>query len=426
MAAVQISTNVEFLQINTTTNAGRILLPSTTAIAGRILTIKDTTGTFQRNPLTLSTNGADRFEAGDNLKQLVEPYGFLTLASDGANRWFFLDGTSLNSYTFSTLTNRLQTSTFTMSTQQTTLSTLAIFDRSFQTPSTLLTRSTVMFLGSNAIAGTKAGPWQFLQIRSPFQPSQISGLSIWLDAADPATTTVRNASLATGAPIAQWRDKSANGLILNQANPANMPTIAPAFLNGNNVIGFTTVQSMTSLTNFTLGQSQTFFVVFNPVTTTNYFFIEQGTNAPTTPGSYLYGANNNLFSIRDTLGVFRNAFDSQAGLAVAPFATVNTWYFCSYVNSNVALQAVNDLYWSINGSQRTMGFNVWNNITSGNTTAGLNVNVRNSASNYYGEILIYNAALTLAQVRQVEGYLAWKWGLVGNLPASHPFKNAPP
>jgi hypothetical protein len=26
----------------------------------------------------------------------------------------------------------------------------------------------------------------------------------------------------------------------------------------------------------------------------------------------------------------------------------------------------------------------------------------------------------------VEGYLAWKWGLVANLPAAHPFKNRPP
>jgi hypothetical protein len=28
--------------------------------------------------------------------------------------------------------------------------------------------------------------------------------------------------------------------------------------------------------------------------------------------------------------------------------------------------------------------------------------------------------------QQTEGYLAWKWGLQANLPASHPFKNAPP
>jgi hypothetical protein len=26
----------------------------------------------------------------------------------------------------------------------------------------------------------------------------------------------------------------------------------------------------------------------------------------------------------------------------------------------------------------------------------------------------------------VEGYLAWKWGLVSKLPVGHPYKNQPP
>jgi hypothetical protein len=65
--AVQISTNVEFIQANTTTNAGFLLLPSTITNVGRLLTIKDTAGTFGLRPLTLSTIGNDRFEEGTNL-----------------------------------------------------------------------------------------------------------------------------------------------------------------------------------------------------------------------------------------------------------------------------------------------------------------------------------------------------------------------
>ena len=42
------------------------------------------------------------------------------------------------------------------------------------------------------------------------------------------------------------------------------------------------------------------------------------------------------------------------------------------------------------------------------------------------EILVFNASLTVFQREQVEGYLAWKWGLQTSLPASHPFRNAPP
>ena len=45
---------------------------------------------------------------------------------------------------------------------------------------------------------------------------------------------------------------------------------------------------------------------------------------------------------------------------------------------------------------------------------------------YYYEVLVYNTALSVAQRQQVEGYLAWKWGLQSNLPANHPFKLFPP
>ena len=32
----------------------------------------------------------------------------------------------------------------------------------------------------------------------------------------------------------------------------------------------------------------------------------------------------------------------------------------------------------------------------------------------------------LTELEKAEGYLAWKWGLVNNLPSSHPYKNSPP
>ena len=49
--------------------------------------------------------------------------------------------------------------------------------------------------------------------------------------------------------------------------------------------------------------------------------------------------------------------------------------------------------------------------------------------NFYGnlyEIIFYTSALTTPQLQQIEGYLAWKWGLQKNLPSSHPFYNFPP
>lgn len=49
----------------------------------------------------------------------------------------------------------------------------------------------------------------------------------------------------------------------------------------------------------------------------------------------------------------------------------------------------------------------------------------------FGELLLFNGDPSAFQdvwrySRQAEGYLAWKWGLQGNLPSGHPYKNSPP
>lgn len=42
------------------------------------------------------------------------------------------------------------------------------------------------------------------------------------------------------------------------------------------------------------------------------------------------------------------------------------------------------------------------------------------------ELLIFNSQLSAANRQKVEGYLAWRYGLQGNLPATHPYKAAAP
>ena len=42
------------------------------------------------------------------------------------------------------------------------------------------------------------------------------------------------------------------------------------------------------------------------------------------------------------------------------------------------------------------------------------------------ELLQYDGEITVTQRQQIEGYLAWKWGLQSTLPAGHPFKTAAP
>jgi hypothetical protein len=53
-------------------------------------------------------------------------------------------------------------------------------------------------------------------------------------------------------------------------------------------------------------------------------------------------------------------------------------------------------------------------------------NSSGSSSLALGESIIYAEALSDADVAKVEGYLAHKWGVTDSLPASHPYKAAPP
>ena len=78
---------------------------------------------------------------------------------------------------------------------------------------------------------------------------------------------------------------------------------------------------------------------------------------------------------------------------------------------------------SLNGSQATVTDLQPRNITTGTTSARIG-EYFGDGSNLNGtisEILIFNRALQNDERQQVEGYLAWKWGLVQNLPVTHPY-----
>ena len=49
-----------------------------------------------------------------------------------------------------------------------------------------------------------------------------------------------------------------------------------------------------------------------------------------------------------------------------------------------------------------------------------------SASFHICEIIAYNRALATTDRQMIEGYLAWKWGIVGQLPTGHPYKQFRP
>jgi hypothetical protein len=93
----------------------------------------------------------------------------------------------------------------------------------------------------------------------------------------------------------------------------------------------------------------------------------------------------------------------------------------------VSISAGNWTY-SLNGTQYTLSLT---QAKLPDNTQGLNIgcwNPTNAVSVIFdcGELLVYTSFLSTTEIEQVEGYLATKWGLLGNLPTNHPYKNGYP
>jgi hypothetical protein len=420
--AVEISTNVEFIQANTTTNAGFILLPSTTSLAGRFLTIKDTAGTFGLRPLTLSTIGNDRFEEGTNLKRLVEQFGYITLASDGVNRWYTIDGTSMNTYTISSLTNSLSLSTQQMTTSTVTLSTLGFVDRNFNSVSTLYTRSTLLYLGSNVIGGSKCGPTQFIPVSSgQFLPSQIANLQLWLDSADVNTLTIQAGN------VLLWRDKSGNrrdATGYNTTASYNASGLNPGYP----ALEFSSTRSMRSpvpANTFTTAVHG-FFVFKFSGTAVGGSVYDPLSRTPSpgngTPAPFdMYSFNGSSFRL-----IGNGTTNSQNSAASNVFVNTTATIYTFGIQSS-ATTTWNE---SINGTFTAL--TTTGTASYGDTASSFIVigGRQDTAVFYQGviaEVILYNVYLPTDQRQLVEGYLAWKWGLVANLPSNpHPYRYTPP
>jgi hypothetical protein len=248
-------------------------------------------------------------------------------------------------------------------------------------------------------------------ISSSWSPLQISGCQLWMDGADLTSFTL------SGSNITQWRDKSVN------ATPMNVSTGTPTLrnVNGRSSVFFNGSTRLESL-NYTrlAGVSNiNWFVVANIVNVNLTFGLTIGTQYTSnffSQNSLLVDTNTLLLNFRRVSGSSRT-FISRALTAGSVIAG-------SSVNFSTGVYSV-----STNGTTTTSS----GGPTGTQDSASVNLYIGNT--NYAGEsfitgtiseCLLYTSSLTLGQQQQVEGYLAWKWGLQGSLPATHPFKRWPP
>ena len=251
-------------------------------------------------------------------------------------------------------------------------------------------------------------------------PSAIS-TALWLDASDSSTLfdAVSGGSLvAADGAVARWEDKSGNGRHATQGTEIRKPLRKAAVQNSLDVISFDGSNDYLA----TPASSPTF-------TGYHLFVVESHTGfGGASLGRLLEIGNNQIASFM--AGAETSRYRQFSGSFVdSPLnsGTINTWRVLGFRDQLNSLAS--GISFTINGEEFSPGgTSATSTIPSANSTihVGNRPALDRAFAGTFGEIVLFQTALAVADRQLVEGYLAWKWGLQANLPADHPYKNAAP
>jgi Glycine rich protein len=254
---------------------------------------------------------------------------------------------------------------------------------------------------SLALAPTGVKSMSTAPYTTTFAPTSIAGCQLWLDGAD--ATTITGTS-----PVTQWMDKSGNSRTMTSVVGSGVLTYANNGIYCSNAYMFVT--SPVNLINFSLfivakaspSSANCSLFVGRPNTSASYSSTDGfGFYLDTTYTARLFINGNNLTNT----AIYTN--QNLYSYTVTSAGSISSW-----VNGNVG-----NSFGISARSTTAQGFALgaeWGGSSYG--TGGLNGVPTNG---YVYEVIVYNTALTTAQCQQVEGYLAWKWGVQSSLPNTH-------
>ena len=244
-----------------------------------------------------------------------------------------------------------------------------------------------------------------------FKPSEVptADLQLWLRADSGLTLN--------GSTVSRWHDLSGNGNDAIQANASRQPSLVAGRLNGMPVVSFDGVNDKLGFTGSTLMTQFSLFVVLN--------------NHVGTPGNdgnvITFGANGGYphqwFMIMrypntpDSIAM-GNATNSYVNAFSHNVAAYDQWRNLSIVTTGSVFNTTlrwdgNDAHMALDGFDQTISFPLGDATGSGGGIGGAD-GVPNGtilAKCDVAEILVYNIALTDSARRNIEQYLAMKYGL---------------
>jgi hypothetical protein len=235
--------------------------------------------------------------------------------------------------------------------------------------------------------------------------------AVWYDAADISTITIE-----TG--VSEWRDKSGNGFNAIQSSTTNQPTYINQAINGLNIIRFNgsnqwlnhnanispAPHTVFAIVRRLAGGSADYGTIYTAIQPNSSFGVVLSSKIAGSQnwGSYISSWTSSNFTLN-------NGETNILGI-VTPTGTSGTELYRT--NGNQVERSYASRYAGDANNRRAIG------LDAGFNTGGFSGDI--------AEIILFRTNLPTSTNQIIEGYLAWKWGLVANLPAAHPFKNRPP
>ena len=269
-------------------------------------------------------------------------------------------------------------------------------------------------------------------IANEWEPTDASVVA-WIDASDTSSYTT------SGSTLTAVTDKAGTYTM----SIGNTPTVVTNGLNSLNVFDFdgsgeylqsTSYSAQTDgsgnhwavgvfLADFVDADKDSFwsYETNTSISTKRDYAISSGSGGSNTwPGELDLDTNNVTNRISSTIGNLQDW--TLQSVSIDNWVIVSCWFnktgnqIGNRVNGNNAYTPVNDYDNSIQTNQQ---LRLMRNRASQELDGRL------------AEFIAYatipgTGGTDLTQLEKAEGYLAWRWGLVGNLPSNHPYKNSPP
>ena len=246
--------------------------------------------------------------------------------------------------------------------------------------------------------------------RTPyFSPLNVSGCVLWFDAADTNTMTF------SGSTVTSWTSKGSSAVSTNVAIGGTPTYTNPTYTTYNSLpaLGFNGTSTYIQTGNVSVPGTGTTWLAcavnLTPVTISTPVdsSVVLATSAPGERAiRYIYTGGNNYYAINsnltNTADVLRGNINENAN-GIRGFMDTAS-YFTGFTN----------------GTQTVSNTTAVNYIAGANQAFLMGKWASGFLNGYIYESLVYNRVLTLAEYRQVEGYMAQKWGFTSSLPAGHP------